>query len=305
MRADYDIEEHNTVIDSYQKVGEGDSFGTFGELLQGVLFDNDKHFLVTFPIKKFSRATLTVSPTTKNLSVIPSNKIKSLKLAKMLMLKFGLPVKGRLIIDSDIEVGKGLASSSADLVATARAIESCYDISISNDLLQLFMNKIEPSDGVMYPGVVSYYHRDAKLIEFLGELPPITILGIDEGGNVDTIEFNKTLKPFREREKKKYQELLEEMSEAVKKKDLAAIGRISTESAFLNQNVMPKQYLDFMNSLCQEIDGMGIIISHSGTCIGIMLAQDDPRYTQQLSIVQERIRTFTDEVMICFSWNSK
>ncbi|WP_066501822.1 kinase [Abyssisolibacter fermentans] len=305
MRADYNIKKQKELISTYRNIGEGSSFGTFGELLQGVLCDNGKNFLVTFPIKSFSRATLVFKSSIKTLTVHPSYKTKSLRLAKMLMTYFGIPVKGRLIIDSDIEVGKGLASSSADLVATARSIESCFGINISNELLQSFMNKIEPSDGVMYPGVVSYYHRDAKLIEFLGELPPITILGIDEGGNVDTIEFNKTLKPFSERENMKYQELLHEISNAVKNQDLDTIGRISTESAFLNQKVMPKKHLHFMNSLCQEINGLGIIISHSGTCIGIMLSQENPKYNQQLYTAQERIRTLTDKLMICFSWNTK
>src|SRR4029079_11819053 len=101
-----------------------------------------------------------------------------------------------LELESNIPIGKGLASSSADLVATARAIDDCFKLGMSEEILKMFLRQIEPTDGVMYPGVVSFYHRQVQLREFLGQLPGLTIVSIDEGGEVDTVEFNKIPKPF-------------------------------------------------------------------------------------------------------------
>lgn len=86
------------------------------------------------------------------------------------------------MIESDLPIGKGLASSSADLLATARAIESCYGINIPISLLQRFMVEIEPTDGVMYPGVVSFFHRKVELGEIFGPMPRMTVVAVDEGG---------------------------------------------------------------------------------------------------------------------------
>ncbi|WP_202906816.1 hypothetical protein [Abyssisolibacter fermentans] len=38
--------------------GQGSCFGTFRELLQGVLYENDVDFLVTFPIECYTRTIL-------------------------------------------------------------------------------------------------------------------------------------------------------------------------------------------------------------------------------------------------------
>ena len=42
----------------------------------------------------------------------------------------------------------------------------------------------------MYGHVVAFYHRQVRLCRVLPELPPLTIVGIDEGGQVDTVDFN-------------------------------------------------------------------------------------------------------------------
>ncbi|MGZ4105863.1 MAG: GHMP family kinase ATP-binding protein [Tumebacillaceae bacterium] len=284
------------------RVGNGVAFGTFGELLQGVEADTDLDFLVTFPIAKFSRATFTLNSESTMIQVIPAHKKKARKLAELILAQYELTAGGTLEISSDIPTGKGLASSSADLVATARAVGESLGVEIPNHLLQSLIRQIEPTDGVMYPGVVSFYHRKVELCEYLGTLPPLVVVSIDEGGVVDTVEFNKLPKPFTEEEKREYSALLAAMSDAVRRQDLVEIGRVATSSARMNEKIRPKRSLGTLIDMSEELDALGVVVAHSGTCLGILLSPEHPRYDEQLERASKQLRRISDEVIIYESW---
>lgn len=268
--------------------GHGKAFGTFGELLQGRL-ENHEDFLVTFPIARYSYAIFVSDPSSNSVTIRPAWKQKSQKLATMLLEHFALPSGGRLTIESELPVGKGLASSSADLVATARAIAACFNLKLTPAQLQGFLYKIEPTDGVMYTSVVSFYHRKVQLCESLGFLPPLTVFGLDEGGMLDTLQFNQLPRSFSQADEQEYVSLLKRISVAIREHDLPTIGQVATRSALLNQRLNPRRTLQDLLALCQEVNGLGIIVAHSGTCIGILLSPQDPRYCQQVETLSHRL----------------
>lgn len=254
-----------------ERVGVGRCFGTFGELLQGVLPQHEREFLVTLPIHRYSTATFEASSEACGVQVHPSYKEKSRRLAEKLMRVFGLNCGGFLSIQSELSPGKGCASSSADMVATARAVQSAFGVSISRSSLARIMSGIEPSDGVMYPGIVSFHHREGVLGKFLGHLPSLTIVGIDEGGQVDTVEFNERPKPFSRARRAEYENLLLELERAVARRDARAVGEISTRSAISNQEILPKPHLDLLLDMRRRYDALGVVVAHSGTQLGILL----------------------------------
>ena len=254
------------------RVGIGRCCGTFGELLQGVLPQQRREFLVTLPISRYSTATFTPVPGSREIRVYPTHKEKSRRLAEKLARIFGLDSGGYLFIRSELPAGKGCASSSADLVATALALQSAFGVPISRARLARVMGSIEPSDGVMYPGIASFYHREGVLRKFLGCLPPLTIVGLDEGGQVDTLEFNARPKPFGRNRQAEYEDLLSGIERAVARKDLRSLGAISTRSAILNQEVLPKTHLDLLLDMGRRYGALGIVAAHSGTHLGLLLA---------------------------------
>jgi len=288
-----------------KRVGKGKAFGTFGELLQGHLLEHDSDFLVTLPIARYSYATFISDPECTAITAVPLQKQKSQQLARMLLEYYHLPPGGKLVITSDLPVGKGLASSSADLVATARAIEMCFEITIPLDILQRFMATIEPTDGVMYPGVVSFYHRRVQLHTFLGSLPTLTVLSIDEGGELDTMQFNRLPRSFTPVDKQEYHTLLDRLSIAVQQQDLKGIGQIATRSALLNQKLNPKRALNDLITICQEVDGLGVVVTHSGTCLGLLLSPHEQRYPDQLRAACQHLSSLTETITVyytlCFS----
>ena len=272
--------------------GAGRAFGTFGELLQGTLPDG-ADFLVTMPIDRYATAWFRLDPTGP-LLVFPSHKSKSLTLARSMLGGAG----GTLVVDGDLPVGKGLASSSADLVATARAVGGALGLSTDPSAVEDWLRPIEPTDGVMYAGVVAFEHRRVRLRRFLGVLPPLTVVAVDEGGQLDTVEFNMTPKPYTGADRREYAHLLELIAQAVRANDLAAIGRVATHSAVLNQRLAPKRNLGAMIRIARESGALGVVCAHSGTMTGVLLADGVPGHGRRLDGVREACRRLPGHVEV-------
>ncbi|USG66584.1 kinase [Brevibacillus ruminantium] len=263
------------------KVGKGEAHGTFGELLQGVL-PSGQDFLVTFPVDKYSTCQYVYSAKDEDLSVQPSWKRKSLQFGKAILQHYQLPLKGTLFLESQLQQGKGLASSTADMMATVRAIESYYQMAVPPEVIEAVLREIEPSDGLMYPGVVSYYHKEVRLREWIGECPPLTVVALDEGGEVSTVDFNNRPKPFNADEKQEYQLLLEKITAAIRTQDVGAIGEVATRSAEMNQKLHPKRMFTKVREICRTIQGTGVVTAHSGTFIGILISEQDSAYHEKV-----------------------
>src|SRR5262245_55879554 len=100
--------------------GVSTAFGTFGALLQGVLPEPEGDFLVTLPVAQWTIALFRYDPLADAVEVHPPHKDKARRLVEMMLESVGGCGGGLLTIESSLPEGKGMASSSADLVATAR-----------------------------------------------------------------------------------------------------------------------------------------------------------------------------------------
>lgn len=259
----------------------GSATGTFGELLQGTLPDGTD-FLVTLPITLRSSASFRLldgSP----IRVYPSHKRKSARLARMLVDTIDPSAGGMLVIDSDVPTGKGLSSSSADLVATHRAVGSVLGLDISPQASQEWLRLIEPTDGVMYQDVVAFDHRDVQLRAILGPVPALTVLAVDEGGRIDTIAFNEQRKPFTPTDRAEFADLLDELATAVVTGNLRSLGRVASRSSQLNQALNRKRNLAALLGICSEVGALGVGCTHSGTMLGILFDPADQAHPSRLA----------------------
>ena len=271
--------------------GMGMAYGKFGELLQGALPGINNNFLVSLPITKISFAYFTYDSGEAHHTVCPAHKHKALTLMSKMLDYFGIAnTHCKLTIESELPEGKGLGSSTADLIATARAIESGTQKQLPLKILLQFLSEIEPSDAPMFDDIICFYHRQVKLHSQLGKLSNLAILGIDEGGIIDTIEFNKKLSPYTESEKTHYAKLLTALTSAVQTRDIATIGKISTESALLHQKSNPKKHLNDFIELASLANAAGIIVAHSGTYIGILLDKAQQDYFNQVALIEQNLK---------------
>lgn len=264
-------------------IGVSTAFGTFGELLQGVLPEPEGDFLVTLPVAQWTIAVFRSDPLADAVEVHPPHKDKARRLVEMMLESVGGRGGGLLTIESSLPEGKGMASSSADLVATARAVGNALHIEVTPQLIERFLGRIEPTDGVLYPGIVAFHHRRVRLRSRLGSLPSLTIVGLDEGGVVDTVAFNRIEKPFSAADRREYARLLDRLSVAVAARALPEVGAVATRSAQLNQALRPKRTLDAVVEICREVGGLGVAAAHSGTMLGVLLDTDDRHYVARVA----------------------
>lgn len=264
------------------RTGVGTSFGTFGELLQGALPGPEQDFLVTLPIARWTTAVLHLEPGTGELLVRPAGKHKALRAARMALARYGVRSGGTLTLTSDLPEGKGMASSTADLVATVRAVGAALGITVTPADTEECLRRIEPTDGLMYHEMVAFYHRKVKLHRALGPAPPLTIVGIDEGGQVDTVRFNAARPVITAAERQEYRTLLDRLATALAGGDLAEVGRVCTRSAVLNQSRCHKRHLERAMEISRDVRALGVTVAHSGTIVGVVVSGADPCHAEKI-----------------------
>ena len=255
--------------------GVGSANGTLGELVQGQTVAGED-FLVTFPVEMWSEVTV-VLDASGNVDA-PKTKPKSKLMVELALDRLGLHDMGAVLdVDCRVPEGRGLASSTADVVATARAVSDATGLHLEPGEIAELAIQIEPSDGVMWDGVVAFNHRAGRLLRHLGQLPDMRVLGIDLGGTVDTVTFNKRPKDYTQEERYHCQAALDAVADAIANADVRGIGEACTISARIHQRVLPKPELPTLLEISAESGGAGVNVAHSGTVVGIIFEPTNER----------------------------
>ncbi len=281
--------------------GSATANGTFGELLQGALpgaDSDDTRFLVTLPVAYWSLARFSSCPALSEVRAGPGMRTKSAALANLILRDLDAPPGGHLHFGGTIPVGKGLASSSADMVATARAVTAAWGAELPGDRLGELMAQIEPTDGVQHSGVVAYRHRTGQLLTHLGHLPNLVVVALDEGGHLDTVTYNRRPVAFSAQQRAEYAELLDTLTRAVTALDLRTIGAVATRSAELNQRLLPRRHFAALQDVCLCNEALGLVTCHSGTMLGILLDPEQPGHAERLTRVVNQAQPLGEQVRI-------
>jgi L-threonine kinase len=255
--------------------GHGVCNGSFGEILQGVLPSGQK-FLVNLPITLESRATVTLLSSAYDrekedrFAVAYMHHPKAHKAVLTLMKRRGYYGHDfALSIASEIPIGKGLSSSTADMTAALRAFGQATS-NVSFPDIDDVLRQIEPNDGIHYPGTAVYAHADGCLIAQYDYIPPWTIVGVDAGGEVDTVSFNARSRVWPDEAKVWWEWALSEARDGLEHRDAEALARIATLSTDRWQQTHPKSHYPSVRTLLEETDALGVVNTHSGTYLGLI-----------------------------------
>lgn len=258
------------------RTGTGTAHGTCGELVQGVIGERD--FLVTFPVDLQVRCL--VAPTAlPGLSVWPPHKTKVLASARELLRRLGrsTPEEFGLRIDiaSPIPEGRGMASSSADIVATCRAVADLVGARVPDTEIGSIACAIEPSDAVMYDHPVVFGFLTGEVIEDPGASFPVLAVAVDPGGSVDTAMFRR--RRYSPRERAILRRAYELCAGGLRRGRAEDVGRAATLSARVNQARHAKPHLETLIEIGAAHGGLGVSVAHTGTIAAILFEPERAR----------------------------
>ena len=262
--------------------------GTCGELAQGMTGGVD--FLITCPVNQFARATATLyagpgnaadtdaagdgaGPLVSGIDHLPKTRqAVALALAEISGRAGIANPSAALSVSSPIPVGKGMGSSSADITAAMSAVSAAAGIALPPEVIARIALAVEPTDGVMFPGIAMFDHRQGRIAESLGPPPPLEIIAVDRGGQVDTLAFNAVDRTAQwAAVADQTAAALDLVRAGIKRGDPELVGRGATISAQAGHPPGAGEWVERAIALAADIGAVGVNVAHSGTIVGILL----------------------------------
>lgn len=241
-----------------------------GEFVQGII--DDEEYLCSYAIDMYSEVYIE-----EKLVDINLGRYKSRLAIEKVFEKFNLPKKYTknisLNINSKIPVGKGMASSTADIGATIKATLSLIDKDLSSEEISKLAAEIEPTDSIFIDKNSIFNPLNGTVIKYLGNLTNAKVIILEPNKVLDTMkirlrqDYNKLKVENKEVIKKSFA-LLEE---GLKKNNLSLVGEACTLSSLANENIEKKEYLNEIIKISKKYGAYGVNIAHSGTVVGILI----------------------------------
>ncbi len=265
--------------------------GSCGELVEGALDGRD--FLITCPINLYSYANVKILYNDDQIICSPGHE-KTLNAVKKLFDYTGVKGVGACIsINSQIPSGLGMASSTADITAACIAASVALGEQLTPDEIADIALSVEPSDGIMYKGIVYIDFIKGTIKEYIGMPPSMDIIIIDLGGKVETVNFYKNKIELEKANNKKEPFIREAVSlvkEGLYLQDASLIGKGAVISACANQELLYKPELEEIIRTAKELGAVGVNTAHSGTVVGIMFSEGLTNTAHIENVIRSRVK---------------
>ena len=193
--------------------------------------------------------------------------LKSRKAIEAVFKKFNIPVEESknisLKIRSKIPVGKGMASSTADIGATIGATLGLIKKELSSEEIAKLASTIEPTDS-----------KDLRVVI------------LEPNSTLNTMRIRKTpnYKKIKTQNKEIIKISFSLLEEGIKSNDMHKIGKASTFSSLANESIHKKEGLAKIIEISKNYGAYGVNVAHSGTVVGILIdkSMNDTRLIELL-----------------------
>jgi uncharacterized protein involved in propanediol utilization len=259
--------------------GRGVAQGHHGEIVQGVFDAGDgtlRRALVTFPCAELTSSVEFRPGGPGHVEVRPAWKVKAQAAATMCLDLLGEPRSGVLEVWTNIAVGRGLGSSTADVVGSIRAVAHAFGKPLAPaDVGLLAARAEEASDAVMFDTAVLFGNRDGFVLEDLGRpLPQLEVLSID--ARTDGVATLAMPPPaYDPHEVGTFRALRGLLRRAVALGSPRLVARVATASARINRRRFPMPLFELAERVCARVSGLGVQAAHSGTVVGLLFDPAD------------------------------
>ena len=250
--------------------------GTCGELAQGDL--DGTIVMVTCPIDLGSTATVELADGAGFVDG-PAHAPKARRAVALTLEFLGRrDLDARLNLETSLPRAKGMASSTADVAAAIGATAAALRTSIDPRQQAKLALAVEPSDGVMLPGIALFDHRGGRIARSLGQPPAMRVLVLEFADQVDTEAFNAVDRRAEHRSHaSRFREALDLITAGLADGDARPIGEGATLSSLANQDLLPNPQLPAVLDLAQAAGAAGVNVAHSGTVLGLLFPEDADR----------------------------
>jgi uncharacterized protein involved in propanediol utilization len=269
--------------------GIGEARAHHGEILQGIFEDERCHRhrgLVSLPCRHLRSEAVFFPNAREHVTVSPSSCEKARRAAELAMLQAGCEsCGGHLVIASDIPAGRGLGSSTADVLAAIHAVIDYLDVRWTNEeIMRVAVGAETACDATLFTqNAVLFAQREGEVIEpFHRPVPPIDIISVDTEPlkTVSTLDFVPA--QYNTFEAEAFKSLRSLLRRAIRLGDLDLLGRVATASANLNERFLPKPGLRALQEIAGQCGAFGIQVAHSGTVVGLMFDPRAPETPQKI-----------------------
>ena len=241
-----------------------------GEFVQGIL-DNEE-YLSSYAIDMFSIASLEEKKEDINLG-----SKKSRKAIEKVFEKFNIPIEESknisLDLKSNIPIGKGMASSTADIGATIKATLSILNKKLNDEEISLIASEIEPTDSIILYKNSIFNPINGSVKKYLSSFDNGRVIILEPKEILETkiIRSNPNYLNIKLENKSIIKKSFNLLEKGLKNNDLKLIGEACTLSSLANENIHKKPYLNEIIEISQSMNAYGVNIAHSGTVIGILI----------------------------------
>ena len=241
-----------------------------GEFVQGIL-DNEE-YLSSYAIDMFSIASLEEKKEDINLG-----SKKSRKAIEKVFEKFNIPIEESknisLDLKSNIPIGKGMASSTADIGATIKATLSILNKKLNDEEISLIASEIEPTDSIILYKNSIFNPINGSVKKYLSSFDNGRVIILEPKEILETkiIRSNPNYLNIKLENKSIIKKSFDLLEKGLENNDLKLIGEACTLSSIANENIHKKPYLNEIIEISQNMNAYGVNIAHSGTVIGILI----------------------------------
>ncbi|MCB5301416.1 GHMP kinase [Yersinia bercovieri] len=239
-----------------------------GELIQGWILGGEK--LISCPVNWFS--TVSVSDGAPSGHERP--RMRQMLAAVLAYFDHPAEMARGLSIrfDSTIPVAKGLASSTADIAATAQATARHLGETLDEAALAALCVTLEPTDSTLFQQLTLFDHQTAATQISYDWQPQLDILLLESQNILNTEDYHRRdRQPALLASAASLARAWQLFTQAAERRDCSLLGQATTVSAQASQRLLVKPDFAALMKLVEELDLYGLNVAHSGSVVGLLL----------------------------------
>lgn len=255
------------------KKGIGICPGKCGELIQGYM--DGEECVSSYCVDLFSKVTISEKVIDKPIKKY--NKKKSIEAISLVLDYFGIDrneIENMDInIKSNIPIGKGMASSTADIGASIMAILSYLEKDMPVEDIAMLAAKVEPTDSLFYRDICIFNPIKGRAKVHASKLSSYEVLVLEPRNKINTVKIRAQKDYYKivNENKQITENAFKTLIEGLNNDNRELLKNACESSALANERVKKTPYIREIMKIADEYGAKLVNIAHTGTIVGVVL----------------------------------